>query len=448
MEVTLFTCAKYCAGLIRRVALISVTVLLISCGGGDGGLPESINLTATALSPSSIELSWSADSTPGLIGYDLYRDGEGVEATHLSSTHYIDRGLSADTRYCYKVYAIVFPLGAVSTSNTACAKTGAYSTSGWTFTDAPAGYAPDFRISPSGAKLIAYLQSDGLHYGLNTGAVWTNELVDGHGGAPSLGVDTFGNAHVAYGNVSVGGVYHASNSTGIWTTEAVNATGVGISTLAIDKNGALHIVFSDYNAAYDFYDYWYVTNVSGAWVKSHIFFGSNRVFRDLALIVDGSGTVHMAYAITDFTSCGLAYGFKKPDVEWDWSMSPVDNGAGCKVSLALDSSDVLHASYRKSMQIIHARLNAGTWSKEVVDSLSWLGGDEVGMGIDMSDYLHISYGDENGDLKYATNRGGMWAYTYLDKVTSTNILRMGSDGHAYILYSPDSTGALRLARSP
>jgi hypothetical protein len=42
----------------------------------------------------------------------------------------------------------------------------------------------------------------------------------------------------------------------------------------------------------------------------------------------------------------------------------------------------------------------------------------------------------------------MWAYTYLDKVTSTNILRMGSDGHAYILYSPDSTGALRLARSP
>jgi len=448
MEVTVFRCAKYCAGVIRQVALISVTVLLISCGGGDGGLPQSINLSATALSPSSVELSWSADSTPGLIGYDLYRDGEAVEATHLSSTHYIDRGLSADTRYCYKVYAIVFPLGAVSASNTACATTGAYSTSGWTFTDAPTGYAPDFGISPSGAKLIAYLQSDGLHYGLSTDGPWTNELVDANGGAPSLAIDSLGKAHVAYVNTSVGGVYHASNSTGIWTTEAVNATGGGISTLAIDKNGALHIVFSDYNAAYDFYDYWYVTNLSGAWVKSHVFFGSSRVFQDLALAVDSTGTVHMAYATSDFTSCVLAYGFKKPGGDWDWSMSPIDNGTGCKVSLALDNLNMPHASYRKSMQIIHARLNAGMWNKEVVDSLSWLGGDEVGMGIDGSDYLHMSYGDENGDLKYATNRSGMWVYTYLDKVTSTNILRMDSDGHAYILYSPDSTGALRLAKSP
>jgi hypothetical protein len=441
-------CSKRSFGLMQEVMVFLVALLLISCGGGGGsdGLPQTLSISASSLSPSAITVNWSADPTPGVIGYDLYRNGVAVEATHIAGTSYTDSGLTADTRYCYKVYAIVFPQGAVSTSNTACATTGTYSTSGWTFYDAPTGYAPDFRISPTGVKHIAYLQSqgNGLHYGLSTGGAWTNTLVDASGGTPSLAVTSFDVAHIAYGNTSAGGAYHASNATGGWATEAVNATGGGLSALAIDHSGKLHMVFTDYNATFSTYEVWYATNASGAWVKSYIM-GYNGSIQSVDIAAGSTGTIHVAYAITGAPYCGLEHWSNSGG---GWSMTAVDSDMACKVTLELDSSDVPHVAYRKSMQIIHAKLNAGTWNKEVVDTLSWLGGDRVGLGIDTSNYLHLSYGDEYGDLKYATNRSGMWVRTYLDTVTSANVLRMGSDDHAYILYSPDNTGTLRLARSP
>ena len=80
------------------------------------------NLTATAVSSSQINLSWTASTdNVGVQGYKVYRNGVHI-ATVTSGTSYSDTGLSASTTYYYTVSA--FDAGNTSTqSNSASATT-------------------------------------------------------------------------------------------------------------------------------------------------------------------------------------------------------------------------------------------------------------------------------------------------------------------------------------
>lgn len=60
-------------------------------------------LTATPVSSSRIDISWTASTDTDVSGYSVYR-GTTKIAT-LTSTSYTDTGLSADTRYCYQAEA-------------------------------------------------------------------------------------------------------------------------------------------------------------------------------------------------------------------------------------------------------------------------------------------------------------------------------------------------------
>lgn len=65
-------------------------------------------LTATAISSSQINLSWSASTDTGgsgLAGYRVYRDGSGTPLVQQSGTTYSDTGLTASTLYSYRVSA-------------------------------------------------------------------------------------------------------------------------------------------------------------------------------------------------------------------------------------------------------------------------------------------------------------------------------------------------------
>ena len=435
------------ARLLRFFGILTVLFILASCGGGDdSGLPQSISLSATATSPSEAQISWSTEPTAGVIGYDLYRNGVSVFSTHISGTFVTDTGLSPGTRYCYVVYAIVFPLGAVSQSNEACITTPAYAT-GWTISDVANGYAASFVLSPTGGKHLAYRQTDGLHYAASTGLSWADELIGPvFSGGTSITLDNADTVHIVYGDPSNGGVYLASNASAAWSIETVNDTGGFSIAQAVDNAGKLHIVYSDYDAAYYFnHQIWYASNASGTWEKAYLT-GSDYPILSPNIALDGSDALHVAYA-TGSGLCDLVH-LTKSSGGVSWTTTGIDSNAGCAVSMDLDNLETPHVAYRKSMQVIQASLNAGTWNKEVVETLSWIGSDRVSIAVDASSQLHLSYGDQNSDLKYARNIAGIWTFAYLDKVVSTNIIRIGPDDHAYILYAPDSTGTLRLARSP
>ena len=74
----------------------------------DISLPSTpANLTATAVSPYQINLSWDASTDDiGVTGYNIYRDGGAPIATVTTGTTYQDTGLSPSTLYTYKVSAI------------------------------------------------------------------------------------------------------------------------------------------------------------------------------------------------------------------------------------------------------------------------------------------------------------------------------------------------------
>lgn len=80
------------------------------------------NLTATAVSRSEINLSWTASTDAvGVSGYYVYRGTTKIGT--VTSTTYSDTGLSASTEYCYTVKAYDAANNVSSASTGACATT-------------------------------------------------------------------------------------------------------------------------------------------------------------------------------------------------------------------------------------------------------------------------------------------------------------------------------------
>jgi hypothetical protein len=79
-------------------------------------------LTATAASRSQINLKWNpASDNIGVAGYYIARDG--VNVATATTTSYSDKGLKANTTYCYLVQAFDQAGNVSQPSNQACAKT-------------------------------------------------------------------------------------------------------------------------------------------------------------------------------------------------------------------------------------------------------------------------------------------------------------------------------------
>ncbi len=65
-----------------------------------------VNLTASAVSESQINLTWSASAdNVGITGYKVYRNGSSTPIATTANTSYSDTGLSASTSYSYTVSA-------------------------------------------------------------------------------------------------------------------------------------------------------------------------------------------------------------------------------------------------------------------------------------------------------------------------------------------------------
>ncbi len=92
-------------------------------GGGDTTPPAApTGLTATAVSPSGIDLDWDDNTENDLDSYNVYREGALI-AADVASSQYGDTGLSPSTQYCYTVTAEDTSHNESAESNQACATT-------------------------------------------------------------------------------------------------------------------------------------------------------------------------------------------------------------------------------------------------------------------------------------------------------------------------------------
>src|SRR6185503_18320738 len=100
---------------IRGLPIAVAVAVLAACHSSGGGDPPAADTTApstpvgvaaTALGPTSIDVTWSASTDPGGSGvkeYVLYR-GNTATAT-VTTTSFADSGLTASTQYSYQVSA-------------------------------------------------------------------------------------------------------------------------------------------------------------------------------------------------------------------------------------------------------------------------------------------------------------------------------------------------------
>ena len=97
-----------------------------------------------------------------------------------------------------------------------------------------------------------------------------------------------------------------------------------------------------------------------------------------------------------------------------WASSKLDhsNNVGQYCSIAIDSSDGLHVSYRydtgNKLKYAYKASGSSSWAKTEVDQT---GGKYTSIAVDSNGIPHIAYRDgSSGDLGYAKKTGGSWTW--------------------------------------
>jgi hypothetical protein len=434
---------------VRTITLLlcSLFLVLAGCGGGGGGTAQTMSLSVSISTPSETSLSWTAHT--GLVsGYDIVRNGEAAFPTHVSGTSFTDRDLEPLTRYCYVIYAVVFPIGIVGQSNQVCITTPG--TAGWQIETVGVGNEPALTLDAANRPHVSYRDIGGVMHAWKDAGGWVHSAVDsgaGNFGDTDIQVDLFGADRLSYADYVNFSLKHASNATGVWISETADTASGFVNALAIDSNGNAHIVYnSDSSFTGGLLNY--VTDASGNWQPVALFPGfSNATIRDADILIDTAGVVHLAHSASGLD----CYVYYRNNAGGSWQSEIVADDCRDGVAIAIDSSGHIHVAYARQFSVMHA-WNPGTgWQYEQLDSFSWIGGDRVGLALDMADRVHVAYQDQNQDLKYATNVSGVWERYYIDSsgnVGGNAAVAVDPAGKVRIVYTDLDNGTVKLASSP
>ncbi|MBF8278272.1 MAG: Carbohydrate binding family 6 [Candidatus Brocadiaceae bacterium] len=83
-------------------------------------------------------------------------------------------------------------------------------------------------------------------YATNASGSWVKTTVDSYGGAgecSSIALDTSGNVHVSYADITEGLLKYATNASGAWANTDVGAD--SYNSLALDTSDGVHIGYFD-----------------------------------------------------------------------------------------------------------------------------------------------------------------------------------------------------------
>lgn len=424
------------------LVLCLVFPFLAACGGGGGtddGVPQTMTLTAYAITPSEVRIEWTAHPE-AIIGYDLYRDGASAYPYHLSGTAYTDRGLTPSTRYCYLVYAISF-LGVEGRSNQACITTPALA--GWNIETVSSGVNPGLALDAANQRHVSYRSAGDVMLAVKTGA-WQYSVVDanvGSFGDTDVQVNSNSANHMSYWDYTNARLKAAADATGVWIPQVVDSGG-NVNALALDASGNSHILYNIHEDG----TINYATNGSGTWVSQWLGGFSSGTIYDTDILVDNGGVVHGLFTIGDTQACYVYYLTNPGGV---WSDQVIASDSNCGAALARDTAGVVHVAYSTPFGLTHAFFVGGVWQSEQLDSFSWIGGDRVALAVDSADHLHIAYSDQNSDLKYASNSSGSWELAYVDGGGGSDpSIVVDPLGRVSIAYADDTLGTVKLATNP
>jgi hypothetical protein len=145
---------------------------------------------------------------------------------------------------------------------------------------------------------------------------------------------------------------YVNNAAGSWSTQTVDDHGGRHVAIAVDAAGWVHISYYDATNR----NLRYATNASGVWV-TQIVDSSGDVGASPAIALDSAGKVHISY--TDDTNHDVKYATNASDT---WRTYVIDNAwvsgiystPGAYTSIAVDSIDKVHISYRGDSALMYA----------------------------------------------------------------------------------------------
>ena len=302
----------------------------------------------------------------------------------------------------------------------------------------------------------------------NSGGAVPSTIIDSTGNVgltTSIAFDSNGHKHISYYDTTNDDLKYATDKTGSWVTVSVDTTGfVGIyASIAIDSSDAVHISYRDTTNG----DLKYATCSSGCTSASNWDIVSvdttGYVGTYTSIAIDSNDAVHISYrdtiAVGDlkYTTCSSGCTTAS---NWDIVSVDTTGNVGAYTSIAIDSNDAVHISYfddtnddLKYATCSSGCTSASNWNIVSVDTTGNVGA-YTSIAIDSNDAVHISYRDStNGDLKYATCSSGCTSASNWDKVsvdTTGNVgyytsIAIDSNDAIHISYNDDTNDDLKYA---
>jgi hypothetical protein len=275
-------------------------------------------------------------------------------------------------------------------------------------------------------------------------------------------VDSLDRIHISYHNND--DLKYATNASGSWVTSAITSYGNGErgrTSIALDSKDKVHI--SSYYYYWLLPPYWppdstekirYSTNASGSWVTTPVYrrpIGFGPIGSNTSIAVDSFDKIHISYrGMND----DLRYA---TNISGSWNNITVESPArvGEHTSMAMDSSGNVHISYFDNSRgaLRYATTASGSWSAKVLPSGDNYAGLNTSIAVDHADKIHISYLGKSYtsilSLKYITNTSGFWVPTSLGGIGNNsqcvNSIVVDSLNHAHISYRDYGNEALKYA---
>ncbi len=263
---------------------------------------------------------------------------------------------------------------------------------------------------------ISYYDSDAgdLKYAHWDGSDWISETVDIYGGWDSyIAIDSNDLPHIAYRDAlgfSGTALKYAHWNGSTWQIDTIKDLASAISsrntTLALDGDNQPHISYSISDSGDP--DYLYHAYLDGGnWMTETV--ATAEYIGDNAITLNSAGNPRIIYYAIDGETGRLGYA-RWDSGQWQNDTLITSDNSIAALSLALDGSDVPHASYylNADTSMHYAHLN-GTWQFETVESgLRLEMGEKAALALDNAGQPHLLYLLDNTTLQYAHQEDAAW----------------------------------------
>jgi hypothetical protein len=385
------------------------------------------DLTATAISPAEVDLSWSLSSDDDRVaGYKLFRDG--ALLTSLTSSVTVDNTATPGTTHCYTVSAYDSTDNESDQSHESCATMPADMEDPMV----PGNVAAELTTVNGQANIaLAWTASedDGVvsYYRIYRNGEYLSNAIDTTYEDSDLQVST--SYCYTISAVDAAGKESLQSDPGCaregFQTQALGVFDVRYTAIALDSSDIPQIVYKqnifDTGLSEIRIPLSYIQLRSGQTPSPQLleegadtFFFSDA-YR-VAIAVDASDLVHLAHKLNEPPFAEeIQYLQVSPGSIVKGTIQQSMNQMS-SIALAIDSTGSAHACYDLGSTLYYANNIGGTWSSTDVSALiPSTAGDNCDIAIDRDDNIHISFLEsQSHNLRYLSNASGSWTVSTLD----------------------------------